>query len=126
MFAQSIAATVVSWLGIVGGVLTIFGHLQSAFSLSDWGRWIAAHWQSWMMTFWGDYLGLSHLTSDDGFIFVKLSFRLLSGPHRHRIAVCKKLRPGGAPKSKVLFSARRRRVVGSVVCAGDLPGRAWN
>ena len=74
MFAQSIAATVVSWLGIVGGVLTIFGHLQSAFSLSDWGRWIAAHWQSWMMTFWGDYLGLSHLTSDNGFIFVDFPF----------------------------------------------------
>jgi hypothetical protein len=69
MFAQSIAATVVSWFGIVGGVLTIFGHLQSAVGLSDWERWISVHWQSWMMAFW-TYLGLSRLTTNTGYILV--------------------------------------------------------
>jgi hypothetical protein len=75
MFTQSIVATVVSWLGILGAVLTIFGHLQSAFGLSGWGRWLAAHWQSWMMAMWGDYLGMSHVTwATTGTILVDMPF----------------------------------------------------
>ena len=38
------------------------------------GAGLLLHWQSWMMTFWGDYLGLSHLTSDNGFILVDFPF----------------------------------------------------
>ncbi len=75
MFTQSIVATVVSWLGILGGVLTVFGHLQGVFGLSEWGRWIASHWQSWMMAFWGDFLGMSHAAwADTGTILVDMPF----------------------------------------------------
>ena len=75
MFTQSLVATVVSWLGIVGGVLTVFGHLQGVLSLSEWGRWIASHWQSWMMAFWGDFLGMSHAAwADTGTILVDMPF----------------------------------------------------
>jgi len=57
MFTQSVVATVFGWLGILGGVLTVFGHLQGVFALSDWGRWIASHWQLWMAALWSHSLG---------------------------------------------------------------------
>ncbi len=74
MFTQSLLATLLSWFGIVGGALTVVGNLQTAFSLSNWAKWLATHWQSWMMTFWGGYLGLSHVTADTGFIRVDAPF----------------------------------------------------
>src|ERR1700730_6991271 len=73
MFTQSLVATVVSWLGIVGGALTILGNLQTAFSLSDWTRWLGSHWQGWMLRVWGD-LGASHVITNAGIILVDLPF----------------------------------------------------
>ena len=70
MFTQSLVATVVSWLGIVGGALSILGNLQTASSLSDWTRWLGSHWQRWMLLVWGDDLGVSHVITNAGIILV--------------------------------------------------------
>ena len=112
MFTQSLIATVVSWLGILGGVLTVFGHLQGVFSLSEWGCWLASHWQSWMMTFWGDYLGLSHLTSYSALPLVDLPFFLCLAI----IAVASRFTPGSepdVPRSRKLYSL----IAGAVLLA---------
>ena len=74
MFTQSLVATVVSWLGIVGGALTILGNLQTAFSLSDWTRWLGSHWQGWMLRVWGDDLGVSQVITNAGIILVDIPF----------------------------------------------------
>ena len=74
MFTQSVIATVLSWFGIVGGALTILGNLQTAFNLSDWIKWLARHWQEWMMTLWGGYVGLSNVTTNPGMILVDAPF----------------------------------------------------
>jgi hypothetical protein len=74
MFTQSLVATVVSWLGIVGGALAILGNLQTAFSLSDWTRGLGSHWQGWMLLIWGDYLGLSHVFPNASFFLVDVPF----------------------------------------------------
>ena len=74
MFSQSLAATIVSWLGIIGGALSILGNLQTAFSLSDWTRWLGSHWQRWMLLVWGDDLGVSHVVTNAGIILVDIPF----------------------------------------------------
>ena len=71
---QSLVATVFSWLGIFGAMLTMLGNLQTALSLSEWAKWMAAHWQAWMMAFWGSYLGLSKYLTSAAFILVDIPF----------------------------------------------------
>jgi hypothetical protein len=41
-----------TWVGIVGGALTLFGHIGSALTLADWARVLVDNWKEWTNAFW--------------------------------------------------------------------------
>ena len=41
-----------TWFGIVGGALTLFGNLGSVLKLADWARVLVQHWKEWTHAFW--------------------------------------------------------------------------
>jgi len=41
-----------TWLGIVGGALTLFTNLGSVVKLADWARLVVQHWKEWTHAFW--------------------------------------------------------------------------
>jgi hypothetical protein len=41
-----------TWVGIVGGALTLFGNLDAALKLADWARLLVDHWKEWTHAFW--------------------------------------------------------------------------
>jgi TIR domain len=43
---------VLTWIGIVGGALTLFTNLSSVLKLADWARMLVEHWQEWTYAFW--------------------------------------------------------------------------
>jgi TIR domain len=43
---------VLTWVGIVGGALTLFGNLGSVLKLADWARVFVQHWKAWTHAFW--------------------------------------------------------------------------
>jgi hypothetical protein len=47
-----VRGSVISWLGIVGGAITLFGNLQAVVDLADWARWIVLHYRLWIFVFW--------------------------------------------------------------------------
>src|SRR5262245_61156768 len=43
---------VLTWVGIVGGAVTLFGNLDAALKLADWARVLVEHWKEWTHAFW--------------------------------------------------------------------------
>jgi hypothetical protein len=43
---------VLTWVGIVGGALTLFTNLGSVLKLADWARVLVEHWKEWTQAFW--------------------------------------------------------------------------
>src|SRR5262245_19976576 len=41
-----------TWLGIVGGALTLFTNLRSVLNLADWANVLVQHWREWTHAFW--------------------------------------------------------------------------
>jgi len=41
-----------TWVGIVGGALTLFGNLDAVLKLADWARVLVQHWKDWTHAFW--------------------------------------------------------------------------
>src|SRR5215510_2907669 len=41
-----------TWVGIVGGALTLFTNLGSVLKLADWARVLVEHWREWTHAFW--------------------------------------------------------------------------
>src|SRR6516225_6378221 len=41
-----------TWVGIVGGALTLFTNLGSVVKLADWARVLVDHWKEWTHAFW--------------------------------------------------------------------------
>jgi hypothetical protein len=57
---------VLTWVGIVGGALTLFTNLGSVLKLADWARVLVQHWREWTHAFWlwaFGWLGI-HLAPD--------------------------------------------------------------
>src|SRR5262245_57400370 len=48
---------VLTWVGIVGGALTLFTNLRSVLTLADWARVLVQHWKEWTHAFWVWALG---------------------------------------------------------------------
>jgi hypothetical protein len=42
-----------TWIGIVGSVITLFANLNGVLDLADWAKELIAHWQEWTQMFWG-------------------------------------------------------------------------
>src|SRR5262249_10070698 len=50
-----------TWVGIVGGALTLFTNLSAVLKLADWARVLVQHWREWTHGFWVwtfDWLGI--------------------------------------------------------------------
>jgi hypothetical protein len=41
-----------TWVGIVGGALTLFTNLSTVLKLADWARVLVDHWKEWTHEFW--------------------------------------------------------------------------
>ena len=41
-----------TWFGIIGGALTLFGNLDGVLKLADWARLLVQHWKEWTHAFW--------------------------------------------------------------------------
>jgi len=41
-----------TWVGIVGGALTLFTNLGAVLKLADWARVLVQHWKEWTHAFW--------------------------------------------------------------------------
>src|SRR5262245_50729232 len=41
-----------TWVGIIGGALTLFTNLGSVLRLADWARVLVEHWKEWTHAFW--------------------------------------------------------------------------
>jgi len=41
-----------TWVGIVGGALTLFGNLDAVLKLADWARLLVQNWKEWTHAFW--------------------------------------------------------------------------
>ena len=46
-----------TWVGIVGGALTLFGNLDAVLKLADWARILGENWKAWTHAFWLWVLG---------------------------------------------------------------------
>jgi hypothetical protein len=46
-----------TWVGIVGGVITIFTHLKEVLHLAEWAKWLVTNWQSLTLAFWQFWFG---------------------------------------------------------------------
>src|SRR5262245_59361449 len=43
---------VLTWFGIVGGAVTLFGNLDTVLKLAEWARVLVQHWKQWTHAFW--------------------------------------------------------------------------
>ena len=43
---------VLTWVGIIGGALTLFGNLDAVLKLADWAHVLVQHWKEWTHAFW--------------------------------------------------------------------------
>jgi hypothetical protein len=41
-----------TWAGIVGGALTLFGHMSDLLKIADWARVLVENWKAWTHAFW--------------------------------------------------------------------------
>src|SRR6516225_1868132 len=68
-----------TWVGIVGGALTLFTNLRSVLGLADWARLLVQGWKEWTHAFWlwgFGWLGI-HLSLAWSLILTFLSFASL-------------------------------------------------
>src|SRR5262249_27749496 len=55
-----------TWVGIIGGALTLFTNVGAFFKLANWARVLVDHWKEWTLAFWlwaFGWLGI-HLPAD--------------------------------------------------------------
>jgi hypothetical protein len=45
-------AQLLTWVGIVGGAISLFTNLRGVLTLADWARWIVQHWHDWSQALW--------------------------------------------------------------------------
>jgi hypothetical protein len=49
---RNLKAWLLSWLGVIGAAINIFGHLEAFLSLADWVRLAISKWTYWFQTLW--------------------------------------------------------------------------
>jgi hypothetical protein len=55
-FGKKVRFELLSWIGLVGGVLTLATHMQSALTLARWAKVLFESWTSILTAFWGHLL----------------------------------------------------------------------
>jgi hypothetical protein len=59
---RTLRLQVLTWVGIIGGSLTLFSNFRNLIGLADWARWIIVHWQAWTHQFWSLVFKWFHVT----------------------------------------------------------------
>lgn len=86
---------VLTWVGILGGAVTLFANMQGVLNLSEWARWFTTHWHDLAVGFWqtlGSLIGIK----PPGGIALMLSFLcfcLLTALGARRLASAASLPP---------------------------------
>ncbi|WP_049764710.1 MULTISPECIES: hypothetical protein [Chelativorans] len=57
-------SSLMSWFGILGGVLTIFSNLQGILDLARWAHWLAGVWTTYAVGFWRAIFGVFGIRTD--------------------------------------------------------------
>src|SRR5262249_41951734 len=57
LLAKGFKYEVLTWVGIVGGALTLFTNLSAVLKVADWARVLVDHWKEWTHAFWVWALG---------------------------------------------------------------------
>jgi hypothetical protein len=57
MATKTVRFQLLTWIGIVGGAVTIFSNLRGLLSLATWARWLVTHWQDLIQAFWATLFG---------------------------------------------------------------------
>src|SRR5262245_17493278 len=52
LLGKGLRYEVLTWVGIVGGALTLFTNLGAVLKLADWARVLVEHWKEWTRAFW--------------------------------------------------------------------------
>jgi hypothetical protein len=52
LLAKGFKYELLTWFGIVGGALTLFGNMDAVLKLADWARVLVQHWKEWTHSFW--------------------------------------------------------------------------
>jgi hypothetical protein len=79
---------VLSWIGIVGGAITLFTHFRDMVELSAWAHMLIVAWRGWSTVFWqfgAGWLGI-RLPPEYAILFSFASFSLMTaiGARRHQ------------------------------------------
>lgn len=72
---RALRGSIVSWVGILGGAVTLFGNLDAMLSLAEWARWLVDNWHTWLRVGWKhvfDLLGIK----DSSTLRIDLTFGL--------------------------------------------------
>jgi hypothetical protein len=59
---------IVTWIGILGGSITLFAHLHSIVDLADWAKKLVDHWHEWNQMAWGWVFSLVNLRVPTEFV----------------------------------------------------------
>ena len=83
---QRLSEPILSWIGIIGGAITLFSNLEGVLKLADWARFIVVHWHEWTNAFWSwvfGWIGIeipalvaSYLTTLSFFVVLAMSIRI--------------------------------------------------
>src|SRR5262245_19399149 len=52
LLTKGLRLELLTWVGIVGGALTLFTNLGAFLKLSDWARFVVVNWYEWTHAFW--------------------------------------------------------------------------
>src|SRR5215472_2941420 len=52
LLTKGLRYELLTWVGIVGGALTLFTNLGAVLKLADWARVLVDHWKEWTHAFW--------------------------------------------------------------------------
>ncbi|MDX1562835.1 MAG: hypothetical protein R3305_07895 [Gammaproteobacteria bacterium] len=77
---DKLPSQVISWLGILGGAITIVSNLESVLTLSQWARLVVSNWSAWVAMAWSSLLALfgASTPSDQVLAWWTLSIFLLA------------------------------------------------
>jgi TIR domain-containing protein len=61
LLTKGVKWELLTWWGIIGGAITLFGAISATLKLADWARVLVQHWREWTHAFWEwafDLLGI--------------------------------------------------------------------
>jgi hypothetical protein len=57
MASRTLRYQLLTWVGIVGGAITLFANLRGVLDLADWAQWLATTWRTYTTAFWQTLFG---------------------------------------------------------------------